>query len=169
MNLHPPQPNRRGVTLAETVMLISVMGTTLSLCAVVLNQAYRAHQTTLDAFRESERLCFWNERLCADARKAVDASVESDLILRRADDETVSYIVQDQRLIRQVERADKLVSQERLEGLVLRNVRWRVETDGRVPLLIGEFEFYSEVRHLDLIEWRSRIGSTAGGEAPHDH
>lgn len=163
MKLQAKRQTRRGVALVEAVLLISIIGATLSLCALVLNRAYSVHQMALVTFRESEQLNYWKERFCADAQQATDAKLNAGVKLRRANDQTVSYVAKDNRLVRQLERQAKLISQETFEGLELRQVRWQLKADGRLPLLICELEFYSGERQVDVIEWRTRVGVAVSG------
>ncbi len=160
--------NRRGLVLVEAVLLISIIGATLSLCALVLNRAYSVHQMALVSFRESEQLSYWKERFCSDAQQATAANVEAGVKLRQASNQTVSYIAEDNRLIRQVLRQEQLISQETFESLELRDVRWQINSDGRLPLLICELEFTSGERQVDLIKWHTRVGVIISGGIQHE-
>ncbi len=149
---------RHGIALVETVAIIGIIGTVLSLSAVLLNRAFNTHKDALQAFRRIDQLNFWNERLRSDAHQAIEATVAEGLTLVRQDDRQVLYFAHENRLVRTVKFAEQIESRETLDGHMLHGVRWSIDEQGKGLLLSAEIEFGAEPE-IETIRWYARINA----------
>ncbi len=149
--------SRRGFSLIELLSVIAFTGALLSLAATTLNRAYHVHHTALKTFRELEQLNFWYERLLADAHQAVAIEIDSATRFTRADGQTVRYQVDQQQLIRIVERDSQMLSNEVLHSSPLAEVGWTSDTQGQLPLVTCELRFDRPKSALQPIIWRARM------------
>lgn len=166
---------QRAFSLIELVSVMAFMGMLLSLAATTLNRAYHVHHTTLKAFRELEQLNFWYERLVSDAHQAVACEIASAAVFSRGDGQSVRYLVEQQQLVRIIERGTQTLSKEVLHSSPLAGVNWSRNTQGLLPLLICELRFDHSQTTREPILWQasmplnqSPLSSSAVKEDSHD-
>ena len=154
---HVAARRQRGFSLIELVSVIAFMGTLLSLAATTLNRAYHVHHTTLKAFRELEQFNFWYERLVSDAHQAVACEIDSAAVLLRSDGQSVRYFVEQQQLVRIIERGAQTLSKEVLHSSPLAQVNWSKNTQELMPLVTCELRFDQSQTTLQPILWQARM------------
>ncbi len=148
---------RTGFTLLETVAVVTVVGMLLSLSSVLLHRAFEVHRGALISFRQLEQFNAWCERLRVDASQAVEANSDNNLTLTRDGGDVVRYSVEQQRLVRLVQRDGQALSQETWDAWPLAQVNWQIDHSGRLPLLIGRLEFATTEPSRASIEWVARL------------
>ena len=152
---------RTGFTLIECVAVIVVVGMLLSLSSVLLNRAFEVHRGALVSFRQLQQVNSWCERLREDASQAIEAGTDDNLTLTRGNSEVIGYSVEQQRLVRTLQRDGKTLNQETCDAWPLAQVTWQVDHSGRLPLLLGQLEFAPTESNHAPIEWVARLPKIA--------
>lgn len=148
---------RTGFTLIECVAVITVVGMLLSLSSVLLHRAFEIHRGALVSFRQLQQVNSWCERLREDASQAIEANHEDNLTLTRGSGEVIRYSVEQQRLVRSLQRDGKILNQETCEAWPLAQITWQVDHSGKLPLLVGQLEFATTKSTHAPIEWVARL------------
>ncbi|MEO8268852.1 MAG: prepilin-type N-terminal cleavage/methylation domain-containing protein [Aureliella sp.] len=152
---------RTGFTLIECVAVITLVGILLSLSSVLLHRVFEVHRAALVSFRQLEQVNFWCVRLREDASQTIEARHDGNLTLARNSGEVIRYSVEQQRLVRSVQRDGKTLNQETCDAWPIAQVTWQIDHSGKLPLLVGQLEFATTEPPLAAIEWIARLPKVA--------
>ncbi len=152
------KPFRRGYGLIEMVAVIGLIGTLLSLSAMVLNQSMQVHQKALVAFRQLEQLNQWSDRFGTDAMQAKSVEIDRGIRFARSPTESIRYELTGNRLSRILLRGEAQISQEYCESARLKSANWQLDSSGRIPMTVCELEF-DDASSTPPILWFARLAN----------
>jgi len=103
-NARAPTARRRGKTLIELVVVVSLTSIVLSLAATTLVALYRIERQTRATSSQGQTLCSLASRLRQDAHAAQQATVAGGCELALADGRRIRYVAGPQGILREVTR-----------------------------------------------------------------
>jgi len=115
------RPRRRGHSLAECLVAITLLGTLLGTVTLTLGVMYRADRNLRDALDQQRALEQFADRFRSDAHQALSAAVSQpaeakapacELVLKSSEDQTIQYTLRPQDVERVVRRGGKIVHRE---------------------------------------------------------
>ena len=137
-------PRRRGYTLVECLVAITLLGSLLGTVTLTLNVMYRADRKMRDALDQQRSLEQFTARFRSDAHQASSASVSKpaeakaparELVLKLSGDETIQYTLVPQHAERVVRRGQTVVHRETY-GLNAAATGWQIR-DARKPTVVS--------------------------------
>ena len=135
-------PRRRGYTLIECLVAITLLGSLLGTVTLTLTVMYRAERTMRDALDQQRSLEQFTARFRSDAHQASSASVSKpaeangparELVLECATDQMITYTLRPQAVERVVRRGESTVHRETY-GLTAASARWEVR-EQKTPIV----------------------------------
>jgi len=135
--------SRRGHTLAECLIVITLVATVMGTVSLTLHSLYQADRRVRDTVAHEKSLDRFAAQLRSDAHQAVSATIgqpssESDpateLQLELAGDETIQYRIHEQNIERVVRRADTVQHRETYP-LPTSSPGWQLREDGTSPVV----------------------------------
>lgn len=145
-----------GFALVETVGLITVIGMLLSLSAVVMNQAYKAHQEALMHVRHTQQVQVLAARFRADAEAAVDVTVTEELLLTMLGGRQIRYRTSEDRVHRVTSDGEAEIGREVWQLPARVDAKWTLDESGRIPLIVWDLHFGTDQRGVDPVRWVAR-------------
>ena len=148
-------PHRPAVGLVEAISLVALVGTILSLSAVVINRAYLAHHHALAHFRHTEQLQRLGERWRRDVARAVRIEIADALdalVLHLDDRESISYRQTADSITRSMSSNAVVTASEQWTIPRGAQIRYSLDTDGAQPLVTGRIVYGSDSSWLP-VEW----------------
>ena len=137
-------PRRRGYTLTECLVAITLLGSLLGTVTLTLGVMYRADRNLRDAVDQERALEQFTARFRSDAHQALSASVSKpaeakaparELVLKSSGDETIQYTLVPQHVERVVRRGQTVVHRETY-GVTATVAGWQIRDD-RKPTAIS--------------------------------
>jgi len=141
-------PRRRGYTLTECLVAITLLGTLLGTVTLTLGVMYRADRNLRDAVDQERALEQFTARFRSDAHQAFSASVNKpaeanaparELVLRSSVDSTIQYTLRPQDVERLVRRGESIVHRETY-GLNATAEGWQIRDDRKPATVSVSFE-----------------------------
>lgn len=142
---------RRGKSLVELMVVISILSIVTGMSATILATLYRLHRRYARDMEQAVTLDRLATRLRADAHDAVVAAVDEDCTLGLADGRSIQYAFTAPRIIRQVKRDASVLHHDTF--LMPRDAIVQFEKEGTpdrtlVRLLVRPGEFKLPAREL---------------------
>jgi len=141
-------PRRRGYTLTECLVAITLLGSLLGTVTLTLGVMYRADRNLRDAVEQERALELFTARFRSDAHQARSASVTKpgeakaparELALKSSGDETIQYALGSAGVERTVRRGDRIIHRETY-GLRAAVAGWRLCEDRKPVMVSVSFE-----------------------------
>lgn len=137
-------PRRRGHSLAECLVAITLLGTLLGTVTLTLGVMYRADRNLRDALDQQRAMEQFTARFRSDAHQALSAAVNKpaeakalahELVLKLSGDQTIQYTLHPQDVERVVRRGEKIVHRETY-CLARTAVGWQLR-DAQKPAVVS--------------------------------
>jgi len=147
---------RRGTTLAECLIVITMIATVLGTISLALDSLYQADRRVRDTLAQERSLDRFVAQLRSDAHQAVSASVErpssetdpvTELRLELPGEETIQYTIHAQNIERVVRNNDSVHHREAYL-LPASTSGWQVKEDSKTPIVSLVLAVNDE-RHAD--------------------
>lgn len=135
---------RRGYTLVETLVAVTLLGSLLGTVTLTLSVMYRADRNLRDCMEQERTLEQFTVRLRLDAHQALSASVNKpaqagaptqELLLKSTGDQTIRYTLRPRDVERVVRRGESMVHRETY-GLAATGAGWGLGDD-RKPAMVS--------------------------------
>jgi prepilin-type N-terminal cleavage/methylation domain-containing protein len=136
---------RRGYTLTECLVAITLLGTLLGTVTLTLGVMYRADRNLRDAVDQERALEQFTARFRSDAHQASSASVNEaaeannaparELMLKSSADQTIHYTLHPQDVERVVRRGETIVHRETY-NLAVAASGWQLR-DAQQPAVVS--------------------------------
>jgi type II secretory pathway pseudopilin PulG len=157
---HPPLPrgsvSRRGITLIETLIIVTMVGAVLGLCAVLiqllgrLNSDARARATALTSLERLARQLREDAHASATAELQEKAAAQpAGLRLLPAPRRSIAYLAQPAEVVRTESDGGNIVRREAYRLPDDGNARFMLRTDGPCRLIVLVLRRMSEGGTLD--------------------
>lgn len=131
---------RRGITLVELMVVVTMSGVIFSAAAVCLHGMYRADQRVRQESLHRSAVSRLARQLRTDAHRAVtarqlDDSPDGDqgLVFAGPWKRTIEYRVQDSEILRTVKDGDQVLHRDAFRLQRGARVAWQID-DGRIPM-----------------------------------
>jgi len=135
---------RRGHTLIEATVVISMFGLILSSVALALHATRQANRHVRDEAESQREMARFAAQLRSDAHQAASAKLEDSkkggsfwmvLLLTLADGQTAEYSLQTERIERVLRRGQAVVHRETYRLPFCVTGKWQLQTSGRSPVI----------------------------------
>lgn len=157
---------RGGFGLTDALGMMVVISMLLSLSAVVLNRAFVAQRSAMDYFQKSQSLQMLHDRLHADVQTANRCEVGDEVRLEMKDGRSISYSLQDDRLVRATTTGEVTEGAELWRLPAKGTLQCRMDRSGSVPLLYLELQFEQADRAILPLQWIYRLPNALGEADP---
>ena len=163
--------HRRGYSLAECLIVITLIATTMGTVALTLHALYRADRRVRDTVAHERSLDRFVAQLRADAHQAVSATIgepssetdpATELQLELRGEQTIQYNVQAQNIERTVRRGDTVQHRETYP-MPASSAGWQLRKDGASPIvsLVLELNATGQANEL-LVQRKYRVDAAVG-------
>jgi hypothetical protein len=153
---------RRGTTLAECLIVITLVATVMGTVSLTLHSLYQADRRARDTVAHGRSLDSFVAQLRLDAHQAVSATIDqpssetdpaTDLQLELAGNETIQYSIHEQNIERVVRREDTVQHRETYP-LPVSSPGWQLREDGTSPVVSLVLELDATGRANELLAQR---------------
>lgn len=149
---------RNGFTLVEAVGVIGIIGILLTLSAFLLNKTFAAHRAALTHVQRMRSLGQFVDRWRDDLQTATQVTLGPELRITQVKNREIVYSVINQSVVRTRRREGQDIGHDHWQLPSRCTATWKMEDQGRVPLLIGQLEFDGDPVEFADVALVARVG-----------
>ena len=147
-----PARRRRGYTLVECLVALSLLSVTLTTVALTLHTLYQADHRLRDELAYESELERFTAQLRTDAHPAVEATIDSSTVevsaadsleLSLGADRTIQYSILPERIERTAHQADTVRHRESYRLPPSASAKWQMQEDRTPPIVTLVLELRS--------------------------